>query len=161
MRTNHWTVQLGARLAILGAGLVYPALGSAQPGKAVDTYKQGWIAFTQGGKSDSLPLQSGSMDEPAPPIGQPGDRNVDLAFSGQNGASFEVSIGKSGGQSPVVHLKLNGGPAGSSDGPDMMSTPCQSKFTKFDGTGIEATVTCTGQFNSGPPITSVRLSVKP
>jgi len=117
--------------------------------------------FTQGEKTDSLPFDSGSMDEPGPPIGHPGDRNVDLTFMRPNGATFQISIGRMGGQPPVFGLKLNHGPAGDSDGPDMMSTPCQSKFSKFDGTGIEGTVTCSGKFNTGPPITSVRISVKP
>jgi hypothetical protein len=160
-----WRVQLGAGLVVLVTWLGYPAAGSAQPGsappKTIGTYKQGWAVFTQGGKTDSLPFDSGRMDEPGPPIGKPGDRSADLLFSRDNGATLEVSIGRSGGQPPVFALKLNSGPSGDSDGPSMMSAPCQSKFSKFDGTGIEGTVTCSGKFNTGPPITLVRLSVKP
>lgn len=165
MRAVSWRVQLGAGLMVLVTGLGYPAAGYAQPGsappKTIGTYKHGWAVFTQGGMTDSLPFDSGSMDEPGPPIGQPGDRSADLMFSRDNGATLEVSIGKSGGRPPVFVLKLNRGPSGDSDGPNMMSTPCQSKFSKFDGTGIEGTVTCSGKFDRGPTITLVRLSVKP
>ena len=86
---------------------------------------------------------------------------MDLMFSKEGGATFELGIDRVGSEPATITVKVNAGPAGDSSGPDQGQPPCQSKFTKFDATGITGTLTCTGKFNSGPPVTAARLAVSP
>jgi hypothetical protein len=154
-------------LMLIGLMLADPTRAPAQPSapKVLATFKRGWVVYTQGGKRDSLAFGSGQIDEPAPPMGNPGDREADVSSQRANGAVLEVgittvSLPKSlPPDRPFVTLKLNGGPAGDSEGPDQ-ATPCVSKFAKFDASGIDGSVTCT-KFTTGPTITSVHLVVKP